>query len=76
MIIGGVGGVRRQKTNLWFWVNFRVHLRADEGEQAHPVPSPQQEVSAIGHVEGLILQNLPGDEGGGPEPQSLLQGAV
>lgn len=57
-------------------MNFRVRLRADEGEQTQPVASPQQEVSAIGHVEDLLLQHLPGDEGGGPESQGLLQGAV
>jgi len=24
-------------TNLWLMVNLRVHLRANEGEQTHPV---------------------------------------
>lgn len=72
----GFEGVTRRKTNLWFLVNFRVHLRADEREQAQPVPLPQQVLLAIGHVEQRILQYLSGDEGGSSESQGLIQCAV
>lgn len=63
----GIDDVKLWKTNLRFWVNFRVHLRADEREQAHSVSFPHQVLLAIGHVEKLILQYLSGDEGGSSE---------
>lgn len=72
----GIENVRRQKINLWFLVNFRVHLRADEREQAHSVSFPQQVLLAIGHVEDLVPQYLSGDKGGGSESQGLIQGAI
>lgn len=72
----GFEGVTRRKTNLWFLVNFRVHLRADEREQAQPVSLPQQVLLAIGHVERRILQYLSGDEGSSSESQGLIQSAV
>lgn len=63
----GIDDVKLWKTNLWFLVNFRVHLRADEREQAHSVSFPQQVLLAISHVENLILQYLSGDKGGSSE---------
>lgn len=63
----GIDDVKLWKTNLWFLVNFRVHLRADEREQAHSVSFPQQVLWAISHVENLILQYLSGDKGGSSE---------
>lgn len=72
----GIENVKRQKTNLWLLVNFRVHLRADEREQAHSVSFPQQVLLAIGHVENLVPQYLSGDKGGSSESQGLIQGAI
>lgn len=68
--------LRGRKTNLWFLVNFRVHLRADEREQAQPVAFPEQELLAISHVERRVLQYLSGDKGCSSESQGLIQGAV
>lgn len=72
----GIEDVMRRKTNLWFLVNFRVHLRADEREQAQPVSFPQQVLLAIGHVEKRILQYLSGDKGSSSESQGLIQSTV
>lgn len=72
----GIEGGTRRKTNLWFLVNFRVHLRADEREQAQPVSFPQQVVLAISHVQKRILQYLSGDKGCSSEPHGLFQGTV
>lgn len=72
----GIVNVKRQKTNLWFLVNFRVHLRADEREQAHSVSFPQQVLLAIGHVDNLVPQYLSGDKGGSSESQGLIQCAI
>lgn len=72
----GTEGVTGRKTNLWFLVNFRVHLRADEWEQAQPVSFPQQVLLAISRVEGGILQYLSGDKGRSSESHGLIQGAV
>lgn len=55
-------------------VDLSIHLRADEREQAHPVPFPDHVLSAISHAEGLLLHYLSGDEGGSGEPQRLFQG--
>lgn len=63
-------------TNLRLVVNLRVHLRAGEGEQTHPVSLPQQILLAISHVQGLFLHHLSGDEGGSGESQCLFQSAV
>lgn len=63
-------------TNLWLLVNFRVHLRAVEGEQTHSVSFPQQVLLAVSHVEGLLLHYLSGDEGGSSESECLFQGTI
>lgn len=57
-------------------MNFRVHLRADEREQAQPVSFPQQVLLAISHVEERILQYLSGDKGCSRESQGLIQGTA
>lgn len=50
-------------------VNLRVHLRAAEWEQTHPVSFPEQVFLAICHVEGLFLHYLSRDKGGSRESQ-------
>lgn len=65
-----------QTTNLWLSVNFRVHLRADEGEQAHPVSLSKQVLLAVSHAEDLVLHHFSCYEGGSGESQSFFQDAV
>lgn len=43
---------------LWILVYLRIHLRAEEGEETHSVPSSQVVLLSVGHAQGLVLHHL------------------
>lgn len=61
---------------LWFLVDLWVHLRAEEGEQAHSVALSEVVVLPIGHAQDLVLYHLSADHDRGGESQGLAQNAI
>ena len=57
-------------------MDFGVHLGADVGEQAHPVPFPDVILPAVGHAYGHVVEHLSSDERGCGEPQCLIECTV
>lgn len=62
--------------HLWFLVYLWVHLRAEEGEKDHFIPSPQEVILSVGHSQYLILNHLSADHHGGGESEGLTQDAI
>lgn len=68
LIVLELFGSAHDSMYLGFLVDLRVHLRAEEGKEAHYVPSSEVALLTVGHAQVLILHHFSPDHHGGGEP--------